>query len=80
MAGPGARPPVVDPTAGTGVVAAFDEHAGLGRIAADDGTELAFHCTALADGTRTVAVGARVAFRVVAAHGGSWQAAAVLVA
>ena len=41
-----------------GVVTAFDEPRGLGTIDAD-GTAYPFHCTALLDGTRTVAVGRR---------------------
>ena len=60
-----------------GRVAAFDDGRGLGEIAADDGTVYPFHCTAVADGSRTIAVGAAVTFTVVAGHGGRWEAAAV---
>ena len=35
----------------TGVVAAFDADVGLGEVTADSGERLAFHCTAIADGT-----------------------------
>jgi cold shock CspA family protein len=59
---------------GTGVVAEFDEPRGLGTIRADDGTELGFHCTAIADGTRTIPVGRRVTFEVVAGRLGRWEA------
>ena len=45
-----------------GRVAAFDEAAGLGTIAADDGTEHPFHCVEIADGTRTIAIGVDVEF------------------
>ena len=57
-----------------GSVASFDEHAGFGTVLGDDGRELFFHCTAIADGTRTIEVGTTVAFRVVAGHGGRWEA------
>ncbi|HEX8802928.1 MAG TPA: cold shock domain-containing protein [Acidimicrobiales bacterium] len=60
---------------GTGVVQSFDDARGLGVVRADDGAELPFHCTAIADGTRTIAVGRRVAFTVVAGHLGRWEAA-----
>jgi cold shock CspA family protein len=49
----------------SGTVVAFDEDRGLGDVVADDGTQLPFHCSAVADGTRTVAVGAKVEFVVV---------------
>jgi cold shock CspA family protein len=45
-----------------GTVTAFDERAGYGTVTADDGTEHFFHCTQIADGTRTIAVGTRVTF------------------
>jgi CspA family cold shock protein len=60
----------------TGAVTAFDEAAGLGVVTADDGTEYPFHCTQIADGTRTIAVGAPVAFTVIARLG-RWEAAAL---
>jgi len=58
-----------------GTVVEFDEHRGLGRVRSDDGRELAFHCTQVADGSRAVAVDTAVAFTVVAAHHGRWEAA-----
>ena len=61
--------------AAAGAVADFDEHRGLGAVRSDDGRELPFHCTSIADGSRTVAVGARVTFSVVAGHLGRWEAA-----
>ena len=60
---------------GTGTVTAFDDHRGLGTVRADDGRDLDFHCTRIAGGTRSMAVGARVAFAVVAGHRGRWEAA-----
>jgi cold shock CspA family protein len=61
----------------TGVVAEFDEGRGLGTIRADDGADLPFHCTAIADGTRTIPVGQRVAFDVAAGTLGRWEAARI---
>jgi cold shock protein len=58
----------------TGVVAAFDDFKGYGTVRADDGTEYFFHCTKIADGTRTIAVGAAVSFEVAPGHRGQWQA------
>lgn len=57
-----------------GRVAAFDDHVGLGTVAGTDGRSYPFHCTQIADGTRTIAEGAEVDFAVVAAHGGRWEA------
>ena len=60
-----------------GTVTAFDEHRGIGELAADDGARTRFHCTAIADGTRTIAVGTAVEFVVVPGHLGQWEAAAI---
>ena len=54
---------------------AFDDHAGFGTARADDGTEYFFHCTAIADGTRTIEIGTAVTFHVVPGHNGRWEAA-----
>jgi cold shock CspA family protein len=59
-----------------GTVTAFDEPRGLGVITAA-GTEYPFHCTVIADGTRTIAVGTDVEFEVVPGGLGRWEAAAV---
>lgn len=61
-----------------GHVVAFDDAAGHGRILTEDGTELFFHCTAIADGTRAVEVGTPVRFRTVPGHNGRWEATAVV--
>jgi CspA family cold shock protein len=60
-----------------GTVIAFDEHRGIGEVRADDGASYSFHCTEIADGTRTIALGAVVEFAVVPGHLGRWEAAAI---
>lgn len=61
--------------AGTGTVVEFDDHKGYGVVERDGGGRHPFHCTAIADGTRTIEVGAKVAFVVVAGRLGRWEAA-----
>lgn len=61
----------------TGVVASFDDPRGLGVVRADDGAEYPFHCTAIADGTRTIDEGVAVDFEVVAGRMGRWEAAKI---
>ena len=60
-----------------GVVAEFEEHKGWGTVRAEDGRELFFHCTRIADGTRTIPVGTPVTFDIVPGHRGRWEAAAI---
>ena len=48
----------------TGAVTAFDDHVGAGTITAADGATWWFHCTRIADGSRSIAVGAEVAFEI----------------
>jgi cold shock CspA family protein len=63
-----------------GVITAFDFDAGHGRVRVDeDGRELFFHCTAIADGSRMIPVGARVSFLIVPGHNGLWEATNVVV-
>jgi len=58
-----------------GVVATWDEHGGYGTVRDDDtGREHFFHCTAIADGSRTIEVGAAVTFDVVPGRLGRWEA------
>jgi cold shock CspA family protein len=64
-------------TPGTGVVAEFDEPRGLGVIRGDDGADVPFHCTAIADGSRTVETGRRVRFDVVPGLLGRWEASGI---
>ncbi len=62
-------------TFGTGVVASFDEHRGYGTVSVSGtGTELFFHCTAIADGSRSIGVGQRVWFAVAPGHLGRLEA------
>ena len=60
-----------------GTVSAFDEHRGLGELDADDGATYPFHCTAIADGTRTIPTGVAVEFVVVAGPLGRVEATQV---
>ncbi len=60
-----------------GTVRSFDDDAGLGVVVADDGTEYALHCTAIADGSRSIVAGTPVRFTVVPGRQGRWEAAAV---
>ena len=62
---------------GRGVVESFDDPRGLGVVRSDDGVDYPFHCTAVADGTLTIAVGTPVSFRVVAGRMGRWEAAGI---
>jgi CspA family cold shock protein len=48
-----------------GVVAEFDAHVGLGVVASSNGDSFPFHCTQIANGSRTIDVGASVTFVVV---------------
>ena len=61
----------------TGTVAEFDEAAGYGELLDEVGERWWFHCTAIADGGRTIAVGARVQFRLRPGHLGRYEAADV---
>jgi cold shock CspA family protein len=60
-----------------GKITAFDEQRGIGEVTADDGTVFGFHCTVIADGTRTIAVGTGVEFEVVAGLLGRFEARAI---
>lgn len=53
----------------TGTVTTFDGAAGLGTITAADGSVYPFHCTQIADGSRTIAEGAAVTFELLARFG-----------
>ena len=61
-----------------GVVTAFDATEGLGVVRLDDGGDVGFHATQLADGTRTIDVGRSVDVVVVPWHRGRLEAAEVL--
>jgi cold shock CspA family protein len=60
-------------------VVEFDGMRGLGAVEGDDGTSHDFHCTRIADGTRTVRVGARVRYEIVPGSLGRWEAADIEV-
>lgn len=51
----------------------FDGAVGLGTVRVE-GYELAFHCTAIADGSRQIAPGTLVVFRLAPGHRGSIEA------
>jgi cold shock CspA family protein len=57
-----------------GTVVAYDPARGLGSLQAESGEEYLFHCTAIADQSRSVEPGAAVAFSLRAAQGGSIEA------
>jgi cold shock CspA family protein len=59
---------------GRGVVASFDDPRGLGVVRSDDGVDYPFHCTAIADGSRSIDEGAAVAFLVAPGRLGRWEA------
>jgi len=62
----------------TGTVAVFDDRKGFGAVRDDaTGEEHFFHCTAIADGTRTIEVGAVVTFDIVPGRNGQWEARAI---
>jgi CspA family cold shock protein len=61
----------------SGTVASFEKDRGLGEIVAPDGTMYPFHCTAIADGTRDIAVGTKVTFTIAAGHLGRMEATGI---
>ena len=61
-------------TGRTGAVTSFDEAAGYGELTESTGDVWWFHCTAIADGSRTIAPGAPVQFRLQAGHLGRYEA------
>ena len=58
-----------------GTVSDFDEDKGFGTVRTEDERDLFFHCTQIADGTRTIPNGSAVEFEVVPGHNGRWEAA-----
>ncbi len=59
----------------TGTVTSFNEDRGYGTVKDQTGSELPFHCTSIADGSRTIGIGQEVQFEVVPGRGGRWEAA-----
>ncbi len=60
-----------------GRVATFDEHVGRGEVEAGGGMHFPFHCTAIADGSRTIAPETPVKFRLVIGPLGALEATAI---
>jgi hypothetical protein len=60
-----------------GTVTAFDAARGLGEVTAATGERHPFHCTQIADGSRTVPVGQPVAFTLIPGLLGRWEAGAL---
>ena len=60
----------------SGRVASFDDHVGRGEVEAG-GMRFPFHCTAIADGNRTIAPDTPVRFRLVIGPLGRLEATAV---
>lgn len=65
------------PGLGFGTVSAFDGRRGLGVVTDAERREWPFHCTAIADGSRTIQVGTEVVFRPTPGHLGRMEAAEV---
>jgi len=61
-----------------GRVTSFDPTRGLGAVADDDGLSYGFHATAIADGSRRIAVGTTVVFTVTPGHRGLYEARSLL--
>lgn len=59
---------------GRGFVLSFDDPRGLGVVRREDGTEYPFHCTAIADGSRTIGIGTEVVWNVSPGRLGRWEA------
>lgn len=61
----------------TGTVTAFDGPRGIGELTDGAGRAYPFHCTQIADGTRTIVVGTAVEFTVVPGLLGRWEAGVI---
>ncbi len=57
-----------------GTVASFDDPRGLGTVTTSTGIVHHFHCANIADGTRSIEVGAAVMWRVIPGRLGRWEA------
>jgi len=51
-------------TTRTGIVSTYDDHRGDGMIVEADGATWWFHCTSIADGSRSIDAGTPVSFAV----------------
>ncbi|HTW97836.1 MAG TPA: hypothetical protein VMD59_03610, partial [Acidimicrobiales bacterium] len=66
-------PAALPPGPVNGVVASFDEAAGLGTLVTATGS-VPFHCTTIADGSRRIPSGSRVLATIGPAHLGRLEA------
>ena len=57
-----------------GVVHDYDKERGIGAVPSENGVLFGFHSTQIADGSRQIAPGSAVAFRLAAAVGGRFEA------
>jgi cold shock CspA family protein len=76
---------IPSPAPHAGRVTSFDAKTGLGTVTDDGGTgavgvSFGFHATAIADGTRSIAVGTGVFFTVIPGHRGRYEASALTLA
>ncbi len=62
-----------------GTVVTFDAHRGIGVVESEDGVRLDFHCTRIADGSRSVPTGAKIRFEVVPGSLGRWEASEIVL-
>ena len=63
----------------TGRVVSWDDHRGYGTVRVDHtGADHFFHCTQIADGTRTIDEGTAVEFDIVPGRLGRWEAANIV--
>lgn len=60
-----------------GTVTEFDAARGWGAVTDDTGARAEFHCTQIADGSRSIAVGTTVRYRLEPGHLGRWEATAI---
>ena len=61
----------------SGRIATFDDFVGRGEIEARGGMRFPFHCTAIADGTRTIAPDTAVKFKLRPGPLGALEATAI---
>ena len=60
-----------------GSIESFDEAAGLGVVRGENDARFPFHCTQIADGSRSIDEGVTVWFEIVAGHQGRWEASSI---
>ena len=61
-------------------VTAYDSDVGLGTVTMTGGEQYRFHCTAIADGSRDIALGTAVVVDIGPAGPGVWEARRVVPA